>query len=80
MVVLLDKAANSVNYLCTEAIAWARSHPQDPRVPEALHLAVEATHYGPSDESSRPYSKQAFDLLHRRYPDSEWTKKTKYWY
>jgi hypothetical protein len=77
---LLKLADNSVNYLCPQAIAWARSHPQDPRVPQALHLAVNATHYGPADESSHQYSKEAFDLLHHKYPNSEWTKRTKYWY
>ncbi len=76
---LNQRAQNSVNYLCAQTLDWARTHPEDPRVPQALHLAVEATHYGPSDKSSS-YSRQAFDLLHRRYPNSEWTKKTKYWY
>jgi hypothetical protein len=72
-------ASNSVNYLCANIIDWAHAHPQDARVPQALHLAVEATHYGPSEKSS-PYSRQAFELLHRGYPNSEWTKRTKYWY
>jgi hypothetical protein len=77
---LTQRAANSVNYLCAATLDWARTHPQDERVPQALHLAVEATHYGPAEKSSSSYSRQAFDLLHRRYPNSEWTKKTKYWY
>lgn len=77
---LVQRADNAVNYLCAEAIAWARTHPQDPRVPRALHLAVEATHYGPADRATGAYSHQAFDLLHARYPDSEWAAKTKYWY
>jgi len=34
------------------------------------------TEYG----MSGGYSKEAFDLLHRRYPKSEWTARTKYWY
>ncbi|SPE41755.1 hypothetical protein SBA3_4580015 [Candidatus Sulfopaludibacter sp. SbA3] len=76
---LRERASNSVNYLCAATLDWAKAHPQDGRVPQALHLAVEATHYGPADKSSG-YSRQAFDLLHRRYPNSEWTKKTKYWY
>jgi len=77
---LCDAAPNAVNHLSSTAIAWARAHPQDPRVPEALHLAVRTTRYGPADKSSSPLSKEAFDLLHRRYPNSDWAKKTKYWY
>jgi hypothetical protein len=78
---LIERGGNAVNFLAEEAIAWANAHPQDPRVPQALHRVVEATHYGPADgKKSREYSKQAFDILHRRYPNSEWTKQTKYWY
>ena len=77
---LAETAANGVNWLAREAIAWARSHGQDPRVPRALHLVVEATHYGPADEGTHEFSRQAFEMLHQKYPASEWTKKTKYWY
>lgn len=77
---LLERTANGVNYLCQQAIAWSKSHPRDPRVPQALHQAVLATRYGMTDKSSSAFSKQAFDILHRQYPDSEWTKQTKYWY
>jgi hypothetical protein len=75
-----ERAGNSVDYLCSETIAWAQGHPQDSRVPEALYLAVQATHYGPADGSSSAWSKRVFMLLHSGYPSSEWTKKTKYWY
>jgi tetratricopeptide (TPR) repeat protein len=79
---LIERAGSKVNFPCSEAIAWARSHPQDPRVPQALHLVVRPWNYGPASDRGDPtgYSKQAFDILHRRYPNSEWTKKTKYWY
>jgi hypothetical protein len=78
---MVDRGANAVNFLADEAIGWATAHPQDPRVPQALHLVVEATHYGPADGvKSKEYSKRAFDILHRKYPASEWAKKTKYWY
>jgi len=77
----LEKSApNGVNYLCGIAIEFAKAHPQDPRVPEALHLAVRATRYGPTDGESHAFSKEAFELLHRRYPNSEWAKNTKYYY
>ena len=77
---LIHTADNGVNYLCAEAIAYAKSHPQDTLVPRALHLAVEATRYGPADRNTSVYSHRAFDILHAHYPNSEWTAKTKYWY
>jgi tetratricopeptide (TPR) repeat protein len=77
---LKESAGNAVNYLCAAAIAWAKAHPQDPRVPEALHLAVRATRYGVTDKESSGFSKEAFELLHRKYPGSTWAKQTKYWF
>ena len=74
---LAASAANGVNSLAGVAIEYGRAHP---RVPEALHLAVRATRYGPTDDASHALSKQAFELLHRRYPNSEWAKNTKYYY
>jgi hypothetical protein len=66
--------------LAKEALAWAKAHPDDLRVPESLHLAVRALRYGCGGKGSSKYSKEAFDLLHRRYPRSEWTKKTPFWF
>lgn len=68
------------NYLAREAVEWANRMPNDPRVPEALHLAVVATRYGCSDKDTGPLSKAAWQFLHRRYPNSSWTKKTPYWF
>jgi hypothetical protein len=74
---IVQCASNGVDYLCSETIAWAKTHAQDTRVPQALSLAVEATHYSPWQKSGNDWSKQAFTLLHCRYPDSPWTAKTK---
>ncbi len=68
------------NYLVPIVIAWAKAHPDDPRVPEALHLSVKTTRYSCSDEKTTPLSKTAFQVLHSKYPKSEWAKKTKYYY
>jgi hypothetical protein len=57
-----------------------RRHPDDARAAEALHLVVRATRYGCTDRENGSYSRQAFELLHRQYPDSDWARKTKYWY
>jgi hypothetical protein len=76
----LMKLGAAPNYLGSIVIEWAKKHPTDPRVPEALHLAVRATRFGCTDQASGAISRTAFEVLHRRYPQSEWTKKTPYWY
>ncbi len=68
------------NWLGKRALDWANARPDDPRVPEALHLVVRAWRYGCAESTGENYSKEAFELLHKRYPDSEWTKKTPYWF
>jgi hypothetical protein len=68
------------NYIARQVIAWANRNPTDQRVPEALHLAIYSSRYGCTDKDSGRWSKAAFDLLHRRYPNTTWAKKTKYWF
>jgi hypothetical protein len=68
------------NYLCRIAIEWTDKNPNDPRSPEALHLAVRSTRYGCTDKETGRWSKAAFDLLHRRYPNTNWARATKYWF
>ncbi|HEY4838628.1 MAG TPA: hypothetical protein VIH72_08480 [Candidatus Acidoferrales bacterium] len=76
----LVAAGGGPNWLGEQTIAFAKLHRADPRVPEALHLVVQATRYGCGDKQSSAQSHTAFDLLHRWYPNSEWTQKTPYWF
>jgi tetratricopeptide (TPR) repeat protein len=88
-----DTAAEEVNaladllsaprWLGEFTINWAKAHPDDPRVPEALHNVVRSWRYGctETDQIDAPnYSKDAFEILHTSYPDNDWTKKTPYWF
>jgi hypothetical protein len=76
----LEAQPAAPNWLGKQALDWANARPDDPRVPEALHLVVRARRYGCADSSPENYSKPAFTLLHSRYPDNEWTKQTPYWF
>jgi hypothetical protein len=68
------------DYLCQQALDWARQHPEDPRAPEALHLAVRATRFGITGDATRGFSKAAFQLLHAKYAKSGWAAQTPFWY
>jgi hypothetical protein len=76
----LAEAAVAPNFLADEVLVYARSHPSDVRMPQALHLVVRSTRYGCTDAETTKWSEKAFRLLHERYPKSEWTMKTKYHY
>jgi hypothetical protein len=79
-VALLQSLGPGPNYLAQTAINWATKNPTDRRVPEALHLAVKSTRYGCTDKETGRWSKAAFDLLHRKYPNTSWAKETPYWF
>lgn len=68
------------DYICRQVIQWVERHPADPRAPEALHLAVRTTRYGCTDKDTGKWSKAAYDVLHKRYPNSPWARKTPYWF
>ncbi|MGI8555790.1 MAG: hypothetical protein ACR2LT_05490 [Pyrinomonadaceae bacterium] len=73
-------AGDSATFLTRRAVDFARRNPANPQTPELLHLAVRSTRYGCKDENTTKLSKQAFDILHQRYPRSEWAKQTPYWF
>ena len=68
------------SYLSRAVIDWALRYPSDPRIPYALHLAVKSTRYGCTDATTSEVSKKAFEILHRKYPGSDWAKQTKYYF
>ncbi len=76
----LAEIGTAPNYFVRQTIAYGRAHPDDLRVPQALHLAVRATRFGCVNAETTATSKTAFEFLHSRYPESEWAKKTKYYY
>jgi hypothetical protein len=75
-------------FIAPTLLAWARTKPNDEEAPKALHFLVASTRmecpYGgdkPEKEQARArYSREAFDLLHKLYPNSQWTKQTKYYF
>lgn len=80
-------AKDGVVLIGQRVIAYAKAHRADASVPEALALTVRATRYGASEwndkangDAIHAVSKEAFDVLHRDYPQSPWAAKTKYYY
>lgn len=69
------------HYLASGVLTYAKAHPEDPRIPEALHYAVRSSRYGCGTVKKGPnVSREAFKLLHSRYGNTDWAKKTKYWF
>ncbi len=64
-------------YVWEFILDYAAHHPQDPRVPEALHWMIHVGHYGQGHDHS---GKRAFLLLKSRYPASRWAKENPFYY
>ena len=77
---MLSRLGAMPNYLSKQVIQFGTKNPTNPRVPESLHLAVTSTRFGCTDKETGRWSKAAFDLLHRKYPNTTWAKKTRYWF
>ncbi|NHZ43408.1 hypothetical protein [Massilia aquatica] len=75
-------------FLAPTLLAWARTKPADEEAPKALHFLVASTRmecpYGtdvPEAKQLRArYSREAYEVAHKYYPASKWTKATKYFY
>ena len=75
----LSAIGDAKKYLGKQAIEWAKSSPDDPRIPEALFIAAQANRsykYGcGSWEQDDETKAEAETLLRERYPESPWTQK-----
>ena len=77
----LIELGSAQDVLSPVIMAWAKDHPDDPLVPEALYRLVRVVRYGCHEEpDNAKISKAAFDLLHTRYPKDPWTARTPYWF
>jgi hypothetical protein len=78
----LAAAGPAREYLAAEAIKWARARPADVDAAETLARIVDG--WRRSCAGGEPgkweLSRAAFRTLHRLYPQSEWAKRTRYWY
>ena len=78
----LHEKGSTEAFLAPIIMGWAKAHPDDAQVPQALHRLVMVTRYGcrNGDPSTGQISKAAFDVLHNQYPKDPWTARTPYWF
>lgn len=77
----VDHPANAVlpgsTSIWTMALAFVTANPNDPRAPETLYRLIRVSRWGANPDH---LGRQAFQLLHRRYPRSPWTARSPYYY
>jgi hypothetical protein len=80
----LGKLGAATDFLSTIVLQFADSHRdsqrKDPRIPEALYWLVRAGHFGCTDTNTWKATRAAFRLLHLRYAETSWAKRTPTWF
>jgi hypothetical protein len=59
------------------AFAFIAAHPNDARAPETLYRLIRVARWGANPNH---IGRQAFHLLHRRYPRSQWAARSPFYY
>lgn len=85
---VLLKLPLRTEFIAPALLAWAKLKPNDDEAPKALHFLVASTRmecpYGTDkeekDQLRAQYSKEAFNLLKKNYPNSKWAQQTKYFF
>jgi hypothetical protein len=70
----------ATDFLGGIVLAYAKAHPGDARIPEALYWLVRAGHYGCADTNTWKTTRTAFRVLQLRYPKTSWAKRTPTWF
>lgn len=76
----LGALKTATGYLGDHVLQRVASKPNDADLPWLLHVVVRSTRGGCLDDDAQALSKQAFTVLHKRYSNSAWAKKTPYFY
>lgn len=76
----LDALGSGPSWMLRTILDHARSQPNDPRVPEALSLAILGTRWSCGDANTSALARRAHALLQKQYGATQWAKETKYWY
>ncbi|MYN15803.1 hypothetical protein GTP81_03460 [Rugamonas sp. FT107W] len=70
----------ATGYIGDYVMRRATAVPTDPELPWLLYVTVQSTRGGCLDADAKTLSRSAFTLLHKRYKNNEWARKTPYFY
>lgn len=70
----------STGFVGDHVLARVKTHAGDPDLPWLRHVVAACTRGGCLDANAKQLSKEAFTVLHKRFPRDEWTRKTPYFY
>jgi hypothetical protein len=75
----LQHIPGAADYCARQALDWLKTHPTDARNPDLLGFASRVIRNACRTDATAELNHQLFNMLHRKYPNSEWTKRYKTW-
>jgi hypothetical protein len=75
----LEKIPSASDYLAEQALDWVNRHPADPHDADLLGFATRVVRNACRSDATKELNHQLFDLLHRRFPKSEWATRYTTW-
>jgi hypothetical protein len=75
----LQKIGDASDYFAEQALAWAKAHPDDARDADVLGFAMRVVRNACRSNATKELNHQLFDMVHRRFPKSEWARKYTTW-
>lgn len=73
---ILTKLPTATTYVGHDVLDWVKSNPTDKELPWLLYVTVQSTRGGCTDPGNGALSKEAFQVLHKKFPRSAWTANT----
>lgn len=77
---VLAPLKTATGFVGDHVLARVKENSADSDLPWLLHVVVASTRGGCLDPDAKKLSREAFNVLHKRFPGNEWTKKTPYFY
>jgi len=75
----LEKLPSASDYFAQEALVWGKQHPDDPRDADVLGFATRVVRNGCRGDATKELNQQLFDVLHSRFPRSQWALRYTTW-
>jgi len=75
----LEKISCASDYFAREALAWVKDHPSDPHDADVVGFAMRVVRNACRSDATKDLNHQLFDVLHGRFPKSEWATRYTTW-
>ncbi|HXE07978.1 MAG TPA: hypothetical protein VN612_08785 [Acidobacteriaceae bacterium] len=75
----LEKIPSASDYFAQAALDWVKTYPKDARDADVVGFAMRVVRNGCRSDETAGLNHQLFDVLHSRFPNSEWAKRYTTW-